>query len=138
MANFFNFNINDDDLRNAQLDVLEKKFKKWKNNPDSLTAERKVRGYVVEAIISFYNPSAQGARRYVESHPASSILTEMLNWLKDRGYKTAIRTNEGVVITSPRNTYVAEAFYPVSSNMPGCIGLMELIMSPRNRILMND
>lgn len=39
--NFFNFNLGDPEYINAQIDVLEKKFRKHRSNPDSLTAERK-------------------------------------------------------------------------------------------------
>ena len=138
MAHFFNFNLDNPEVINAQIDVLEKKFREWKNYSDGLQAERKVRAYIMEAVSGFYNPHVKGAKAYVASHPACDVLTGMLNWLKDHGYEIKIQTDAGIVITSSRNTFVESAFYEVDNKWPECIGLMNVIMSTRNRQLLGD
>lgn len=138
MAHFFNFNLDDMEVVNAQIDVLEKKFRKWKNYSDGLQAERKVRVYVMEAVSAFYNPHVKGAKAYIASHPACDILTKMINWLRDHGYETVIRTNAGISIKSSRNTFIESRFQKVDEEWPDCVGLTNVIMSTRNRQLLGD
>ena len=51
---FFNFNLSDPELIDRQVRVLERKYKKHRNSDASqLEKERKIRAYVLEALVSY-------------------------------------------------------------------------------------
>ena len=127
---FFNFNSTEPSVIWAQIDTLERKFKKWSIVP-GIEGERKVRAYALEALIAYVGLS--------DSHPAKEMLERYFEYLKNHGYKVVER-EEGVVILSSRNTYVSAArdeYDP--GKRPECVGLGNLIIAQaRHGQPMND
>ena len=58
---FFNFNSNEPSVIWAQIDTLERKFKKWSIVP-GIEGERKVRVYALEALAAYDG--------FANTHPA--------------------------------------------------------------------
>jgi hypothetical protein len=117
---FFNFNLKEEDVLQAQKEVLFKKWNKWVSvKDDDLLRERKIRTYFLEAVCTWSGK--------IEDHPAKEALDLYLHWLKSKGYKLG-RKNGVCMAVSPRNT-IATRESVNNNDWPECVGIINLIMA---------
>jgi hypothetical protein len=122
---FFNFNIQDQFIIDQQIDILQRKYDKHrKSNLSQLEKERKIRTYVLKALIAYkYKPGEK-----LSNHPAAFVLQRMIGYLDACGY--TVKSNakrEYIAIVSSRNTYVMEEIEPVDVKPDCCMSLMSAI-----------